>query len=151
MIDLFKGPHFYLSNFHQSPITWRDIDYPTVEHFFQAMKTRNVDEQKKIARCGTPAKAKKKGRSLTLRKDWLEIRDQVMETGLKLKFTVNSHLTDALLSTGEQQLVEGNHWHDNYWGSCTCHNCRNIPDKNKLGIALMNLRAELKQIRLQLT
>ena len=51
------------------------------------------------------------------------------------KFTNNDalHLKERLLKTGKEELVEGNTWHDNYWGNCTCEKCKNIAGQNKLG------------------
>jgi len=47
-----------------------------------------------------------------------------------------------LLDTGSQELVEGNVWHDNFWGNCTCSKCPE-PGENHLGKLLMKIRSEL--------
>lgn len=39
-----------------------------------------------------------------------------------------------------REIVEGNYWHDNYWGNCTCDKCKNIEGQNKLGKILMKIR-----------
>ena len=66
-----------------------------------------------------------------------------MLIGLRKKFA-NPELRDLLLATGDEELVEGNYWHDNEWGNCTCPRCKNIPGKNKLGKLLMQVREEIK-------
>ncbi len=38
VIDRFQGEYSFLSNFHPAPITFERIEYPTVEHAFQAAK-----------------------------------------------------------------------------------------------------------------
>ena len=40
-------------------------------------------------------------------KIWKDCCQEVMKTGLQAKFTQNEHLKDYLLSTGNNQLVEG--------------------------------------------
>ncbi len=41
-------------------------------------------------------------------------------------------------STGE--IVEYNHWHDNFWGDCLCDRCKHIDGENMLGKMLMAIR-----------
>lgn len=38
IINSFTGKYAFLSNFYPSPITIDNIQYPTVEHAFQAQK-----------------------------------------------------------------------------------------------------------------
>ena len=57
----------FLSNFYESPMTIQGITYPTNEHFFQAMKTLDPSERKKIASAQTPGRAKRLGRQVKLR------------------------------------------------------------------------------------
>ena len=54
------------------------------------------------------------------------------------KFTQNEELKEKLLATENEELVEGNTWHDTYWGVC------NRRGKNKLGKILMRIREELR-------
>lgn len=156
MINTFKGEHAFLSNFYilTYPIHWRGINYKSSEHFYQAMKTLNFHERLTIANCQTAGETKKLGRKVTLREDWKDIpssnindiKDLVMRTALTLKFSINDELAYQLLSTGDQTLTEGNYWHDNYWGNCTCPKCTNKPGKNQLGLTLMYVRKTLKLV-----
>ena len=59
MIDNFDGEYAFLSNFYESPMTIQGITYPTNEHFFQAMKTLDLSERKKIASAQTLRTASK--------------------------------------------------------------------------------------------
>lgn len=145
MIDKFEGKYDFLSNFYPSPI-FSHIDetvYPTVEHYFQAQKSMILSERKKIAAAPTPGKAKYMGRHVQLRTDWEFAKVRVMKYALNEKFS-NPELKEKLLATGEEELVEGNWWHDNYWGNCSCEKCKNISGKNTLGRLLMSLRSEYK-------
>ena len=47
-----------------------------------------------------------------------------------------------LLSTGDQELIEGTWWHDKFWGICICTKCANKGDNN-LGKILMTVREEI--------
>lgn len=144
MIKEFKDENFFLSNFSFSPIEEDGITYPTVEHYFQAMKTKNLAERKKIADANGASAAKYLGRRVKLREDWEEIKDKVMYNALVLKFSKNP-LKEKLLATKNEKLIEGNFWHDNYWGDCHCPECRNKKGKNILGKTLMKVRDELRK------
>ena len=143
MIIEFEEKYAFLSNFYPSPFTHDGIEYPTVEHFFQAAKTLDIQERKAIAAAKTPGLAKRMGRSVQLRPDWEKVKAYYMELGLRLKFA-NKDLAEKLLATGDEELIEGNWWHDNIWGSCMCDKCINIPGRNMLGILLMDLRKKLR-------
>lgn len=142
MIAEFEGEYAFLSNFYPSPIFHDGIAYPTVEHFFQGMKTLDIAERKAIAGAPTPGKAKRMGRQVKLRSDWEQVKVYYMELGLKLKFK-NPELAQKLIATGDEELIEGNWWHDNTWGSCYCDACMNKAGRNMLGMLLMELRKEL--------
>ena len=144
MIKEFSGIYEFLSNFWRSPFVHEGIMYSTNEHFFQAMKTLDPKERLWIACAETPGVAKRRGRQCTLRPDWEQIKEEVMLTGLRLKFAIPT-LRIQLLMTGNEELIEGTTWHDNEWGDCSCERCKNIPGKNKLGKLLMQVRAEIKQ------
>ena len=63
---------------------------------------------------------------------------------LRAKFTQHEDLKKWLLETGNEELHEDTTgWHDNCWGNCECDKCKNIPGKNLLGKALMQVRGEL--------
>ena len=143
MINVFEGEFAFLSNFYPSPIKKDGIEYPTVEHFFQAAKTTDLKTKKAIAGADTPGKAKRMGRSVDLRPDWEKIKVDVMRLGLVLKFQ-NPDLKEKLLATGDEELIEGNWWHDNTWGNCYCVKCSRISGRNLLGMLLMELRKELQ-------
>jgi len=61
-ITSFNGKYEFLSNFYYSPVTYEGITYPTVEHAFQAAKTFDVTERRRISEMKTPGMAKRAGR-----------------------------------------------------------------------------------------
>jgi len=144
MITEFDGKYAFLSNFYHAPFTYDGIEYPTNEHFFQAMKTLDQEERKKIAAAATPGKAKRMGRQVQLREDWEEIKIDIMRLGVSLKFHAHPDLAQKLVETNDAYLIEGNTWCDQIWGSCNCSHHKNIPGRNLLGQILMEEREKLK-------
>lgn len=143
-ISKFEGPYQFLSNFYPSKfIDCVGNEWPTVEHYYQAMKAESVIEREKIRNAPTPSIAKKMGRSVELRSDWESVKFNVMRNALYYKFRQNEDLKNKLKETGKSYIVEGNMWHDNIWGSCYCKKCKNKRGQNYLGRLLMRLRSRL--------
>ena len=138
-INDFHGEYFFLSNFYESPLWYNGKLWPTVEHAFQAAKV-DPETAEKIHKAETPGEAKRLGRKGKMRPDWDTIRFKVMEECLMRKFLCNPDLLQKLMDTGDEELIEGNTWHDNIWGDCGCSKCQNKPGQNMLGKTLMNIR-----------
>lgn len=139
MIEHFRGDYSFLSNFFPEKITVSGKEYPTVEHYFQAMKTKDPLEREKIRTAETPGKAKRLGRTVKLRPDWHEIKLKVMEQALRKKFA-DPELKALLKETGSQELIEGNEWGDKFWG---CVQEEEVwVGENNLGKLLMKIRDE---------
>ena len=142
VIDNFDGVNEFLSNFFPSEIVGEDgITYPTVEHYFQAHKVFNLEDREKIAGAITPGMAKKAGRAVDLRPDWEKVKINIMWDALKLKFK-DPNLKQKLLNTKDAKLIEGNTWHDNFWGDCRCEKCQHKVGRNQLGTLLMVVRQQ---------
>ena len=141
----FKNDLDFLSNYYHTPIVYKEKEYSTVEHFFQSYKTLEKPLQEVIRNANTPGKAKRLGRNVALREDWERDKHLVMTTGVHLKFSSSTELKAKLLATGDLELVEGNTWHDNHWGDCSCTKCKDIVGENRLGIMLMEVRDILKE------
>ena len=149
-ITSFRGEFMVLSNFSRTPFVVNGTAWPTSEHFFQANKTLNLLHCKEIRDASTPGIAKKmgsprgyKGFKITLRENWELIRIPVMEFVVKEKFVQNVKALEILMSTEGHLLIEGNTWHDNFWGACNCARCRGKLKENTLGKLLVEVRQEL--------
>lgn len=131
MITEFTGEYRFLSNFWAAPIRWQHPGlgtapvWETNEHAFQAAKTNQATEVTAIWRARTSAEAKRLGRTVCLREGWDAQRKRVMLDLQLAKFTQHPDLLVQLAATGTAELIEGNHWHDNYWGRCSCRACQN--------------------------
>lgn len=149
-INSFRGQYAFLSNFSAAKTMFEGMEYPTAEHAFQAAKALPVDkiivfDQEVSTRAfirdfASPTDAKRYAKTIKIRENWSGIRDSVMFIVLMSKFSVPA-LKAALLGTGDAQLIEGNWWHDCYWGVCGCPKCSGRPKINKLGHLLMLVRA----------
>ena len=144
MIDFFDGEYAFLSNFYNASCIFEEKLYSTVEHAFQAAKSLDHAERDWIAAAGSPGLAKRLGRRINLRPDWEKVKFDVMEECLRSKFA-DSILKQKLLATGDEELVEGNYWHDNTYGNCSCEKCKDIVGRNMLGNILMKLRTEFME------
>lgn len=114
--------------------------FPTSEHAYQAMKTFDVDTVKLIRTAPTAAAAKRLGKKLILRVDWSEkVALHNMELVVWAKFTQNRDLAAKLWATGDNELVEGNTWKDEFWGK----NAFTWEGHNHLGKILMKVRERL--------
>lgn len=142
MIVEFKDKYSFLSNFWYVEVEFEGLKYKSVEHAFQASKSIHPEARLKIQSCKTAGDSKRSSKFLTLRKDWELIKESIMFDLLKQKFS-KSPLKEMLLETEDEVLIEGNYWHDNFWGSCKCDKCM-FQGKNVLGKLLMKVREELK-------
>lgn len=129
----------FLSNFFYSPFVKENVEYLTVEHFFQAEKFEDPTVRRKIINAESPSKAKKLGRKYEIDVErWNNRRDQVMMMGLQLKFSQNEELKRKLLATGNCRIVEDSP-NDKYWGGAASGSL------NTLGNMLMSLRETFKK------
>ena len=138
----FHRKYDFLSNFYLCPIALDDIDYPSIEHAFQAAKTDDPDERYKLQIAPSPGAAKKMGRRVKLREDWETVKLDIMLDMLRQKFTRHAELRELLLATGDAELIEGNNWNDRYWGAVKKGD--EWIGQNHLGRLIMQVRAELK-------
>lgn len=143
-ITRFKQQYFFLSNFFTCRLEWNGRVYKTVEHLFQASKAITEEDHEFIRNAPTPQEAKERGRHIKCRKDWDAMKVDVMRNALMMKFA-DDKLAERLVNTMNAPLIEGNHWHDNYWGSCTCKMCEGVPKWNVLGALLMEIRIKLNK------
>ncbi len=116
MINSFQGKFRFLSNFYPCLVEQDGYIYHSVEHAYQSAKTLISSEKKVISLAKTPGDAKRLGKKVTLRGDWDFVKDNKMLELLRQKF-MDFSLSQELLDTENEELIEGNFWHDNYWGS----------------------------------
>lgn len=137
-----------LSNFWCTPDHAFVLDgykWKSNEHFYQAQKfAAGSEPYMAILEAETPRHAKDIGRSKTfpIRFDWDAVKESVMYRGLKAKFSQNPDLRKLLVGTGDRALVEVSST-DRYWGRVQGQG------ENRLGVLLMALRDELRNVNEQ--
>lgn len=134
----FTGDYRWLSNFSPAEVVYQRETYASVEHAYQAAKTKDRFERQMIQAAESAGHAKRLAEKLTVRPDWQQQKLAVMEDLLRQKFA-HGDLRDKLLATGAAELVEGNHWGDRFWGVCDGEG------ENHLGRLLMKIRSELRE------
>lgn len=122
-ITAFTGEYYFLSNYCTCPITIDGLTYRSAEAAFQAAKC-NVPIDRAVFCTVPPNVAMAIGRKIKLRKGWEKERDGIMADIIHAKFSQNPGFAQALIDTGDAELIEGNTWNDNYWGMCRCTRCR---------------------------
>ena len=139
-IGHFRKEYMFLSNMYNCPVTYKGVTYKSSESAYQAQRMLNESDKKKFVNL-SGFDAKKLVNKLPGRKDWHEVNTQIMREILYAKFEQNKDLADKLVATGSKELIEGNNWHDQYWGVFCGEG------KNMLGKLLMEVRSELVQKR----
>ena len=144
-ISGFCGPCRFLSNFWYAPVEWKGITFESVEVAYQASKCQNPREFKEFSGLNS-FEAKSKGKKVTRRADFEEVKLSIMEHLVFQKFNQYPMLLECLKETRNKQLIEANHWRDRFWG---VHFCRrekgpkhwdNLGGENHLGKILMKVR-----------
>lgn len=142
-VKSFRKEYRFLSNFAPAEVEYNGIKFPSVEHAYVAAKTDNEDIQLELLKL-TASEAKKYGREKCLiRADFEKEKVDIMRNLLEQKFK-NEYYRYLLYSTEDSELIEGNTWHDNYFGSCTCDYCED-KGQNVLGKLLMIIRSQIKE------
>jgi len=143
-IDHFRDGNAFLRN--DATIRFIDfegLDYPSVEHAFQAAKTTDENIREEIAETTTGREAKQIGRNVDLPDDWEERRLHVMENLLRKKFN-DSAFKQQLLGT-DNRLIRMVNQRDAFWG--VIEQDRNeFTGQNNLGKLIMKIRGELQLV-----
>ena len=136
-----EKPYGCFSNFSAHGFMLDELYWTTSEHYFQAQKFVGTPYLEKVRQTKTPKEAANMGRnrSLPLRMDWNQVKDDVMRKAVLQKFRTHADIREILLATGDEVLVE-NSLIDYYWG---CG--KDGSGKNKLGKILMEVREILRK------
>lgn len=144
----FRGEYKFLSNFfdfgeeYGKTITYNGLEASNLEILYVAMKCKNKEDYPKVLECmSNPGKAKRLGRKLELREDWDDVKLQIMEDLIRLKFQI-PELKKLLLETKKLEIIEWNYWGDKFWGK----SIQNEKGSNHLGKIIMKIREESKPV-----
>ncbi len=132
--------HGELSNFSRHAIFLEGRIFPTVEHYYQAKKFDGTAREELIRCAPTPTMAKLLARDWKMdrKEPWSSVKEQIMLSALRAKFSQHPDLRTMLVGTGERTLVEHTAL-DAYWGDAG-----DGSGQNRLGSLLMDVRQELR-------
>ena len=104
--------------FHDEDGLW----WKTSEHYYQAQKSLDNQEQFTIQDAPTAARAKMLGeRVRSKRVNWDKIKLDVMRKATSLKFAKGTKAANKLIDTGFDYLVHYAPWGDPFWGVMDSH------------------------------
>lgn len=141
-----SGKWGFLSPYAELPIKMRvegeTYVFPTVEHYYQAMKFYAFDTRFQTIRAlKNPDEARLLTKTpeykIERRADFEENKFKIMEAGMRAKFAQNPAAAEMLKATGDAVLIK----------SCPkCYKCGfgEGSGENRLGKILMQIRAELQ-------
>ncbi len=133
-------PYGCFSNFSRHSFHLDGVLWPTSEHYFQAQKFTGTPYVEKVWAAESPREAFNLGRdkSLPLRSDWDQVKDNIMRRAVLAKFETHADIRELLLSTGDEEIIEASPV-DGYWGEG-----KDGKGKNRLGKILMEVRSILR-------
>ena len=146
------GEFSMFSNSAKKSVEIDGVTYPSVTHYYIAMKAReakNDEVYEKIMASATAKAAKALEKKITLKEeDWEAKQDSVMEKGVRAKFTQHPEIRAKLLETGDRPIGFADA-RDIYWGIGTSQDTDKARKKskwrgqNKLGNMIEELRTRL--------
>lgn len=129
------------------PLRINGFRIPTSEALYQACRFPDLpDVQREIIAQHSPMTAKMKGKPhrKATRRDWDNVRHNVMRWCLRAKLAQHyKEFGRLLLATKEKPIVEQSR-KDEYWGAILMQNGETLVGENVLGRLLMELREALK-------
>lgn len=130
------------SNFSPDPIVFAGVEYPTSEHFYQAMKFDAFEYSERVRTASTPKESKTRAHAMLewARPDWLDNRINVMTLTLELKWQQCLRFREALALTGDRPIVEKTRT-DDFWGAIEVRE-NLLRGENWLGRLLVDLRED---------
>ena len=152
--DESKGEYRNFSNMSGHRIDVDGTQFPTVEHYFQAMKAKEFKDDEiyeKIVKAKSAKAVKALGKKVKgfITEIWESKRDEVMRTGIKAKFVQHPELRKQLQETDQKMIGEADA-RNTYWGIGTSMASEKSkhPSKwrgqNKIGRILMDLRKQFQ-------
>ena len=128
-------------NFSSFEVVWRGETWKTSEYAYQAAKFEDEKIRQEIQNARSSHDAMKLAKityNNQKRKDWHDIKLQIMEDIVRAKLSQHFYIQKKILQTGDRELIE-NSPRDSFWGWGP-----NKDGENHLGKIWMKLRDELR-------
>lgn len=141
-VHFYENDFYVLSNFSAFEVVWLSGRFPTSEHVYHWEKFRRtnptVAEQIRFAPSAHEAFKLAERSKSSRRKDWDEVKVDVMREILRAKVDQHEYVRRKLLATGDRALIEDS-WRDDFWGWGPQRDGQNM-----LGNLWMEIRSELR-------
>ena len=148
----FFGELCPISNFHPAPISYKGKTFKTSEHVYQYCKAEDSNDQiamRNILASQTPLEAKRIGDRVIPSSTWDTVKENIMASTLRAKFSQNPTLKSFLLEIQEKTIAEASS-SDLFWGTGIglfkkeTNQVNLFKGQNKLGVTLQKLREEFQ-------
>nr|WP_320134610.1 NADAR family protein [uncultured Amphritea sp.] len=136
-----SDPNNPLSSYSKHTFELDGHEWPSVEHYYQAMKFGDAEYAEQIRQAPTPTDAAKLGKSKQhdKRKDWDKVKVTVMTRGTYIKCRTYPDIAQTLLDSGDIGIANVSQY-DYFWGSG-----RDMRGHNAYGQMLMDIRNKLAE------
>ncbi|MGJ8687322.1 MAG: NADAR family protein [Spongiibacteraceae bacterium] len=134
-------PKHPLASYSKHAFELDGFEWPSVEHYYQAMKFGDVEYRELIRSAAHPAEASKLGKSKKhqRRKDWKKSSVTFMTRGTYIKCRTHTDVAKILLDSDEMEIKDVSQY-DYFWGSG-----RDLRGENAFGKMLMAIRNKLRE------
>jgi ribA/ribD-fused uncharacterized protein len=136
----------FANDYVGKPITLDGRDWPTVEHYYQAMKLKPEFQEKEIPILISlsanllSSKMRDESYKTKMRSDWKNVSRSFMKKAVLAKFSQDEHLKNILVMTAPLPLLSKPNI-DDYWGVG-----KNEKGRNEFGKVLMEVRSQLQPL-----
>lgn len=136
-----SDPSHPLASYSKHAFELDGFEWPSVEHYYQAMKYEEPEYREQIRLAAHPADAAKLGKSKKhqKRRDWDKVRVTFMTRGSYIKCRTHEEVAQLLLDSGELDIMEVSQY-DYFWGGG-----RDMRGENAFGKLLMGIRDKLRE------
>jgi N-glycosidase YbiA len=136
-----RDPYGCFSNFAPYQVEIDGRIWKTTEHYYHAQRFAGTEYEEVIREIKTPFQAKEVAKSgvYPRRKDWFDVKFDIMMKAIRAKFEQHNDLRDILVSTGNAILKEHTEL-DHYWADGG-----DGSGKSRLGEALMIVRSSFPE------
>jgi ribA/ribD-fused uncharacterized protein len=134
-------PNHLLASYSKHAFVLDDFEWPSVEHYYQAMKFDEAEYREKIRQAPHPAEASALGKSRghQKRKGWKKVSVTYMTRGTYLKCRTHPEVAQMLLNSDQMEIKDISQY-NYFWGSG-----RDLRGSNTFGKMLMGVRKKLRE------
>lgn len=105
----FQGSHAYVSNFYQTELEYKGLEFTSAEQAFQWTKAKRNNDlcaAEKILEVDDPYVIKKLSEDITVTHDWEQEEEQILHNIVKQKFLQNCTLYARFVSSEHTAFYE---------------------------------------------